>query len=70
MGDWKFGDMVTINDNMGIYMVVGPYLGPRGNDDLPGPAVWVADIATEYMKDADGGTVWTVESLLEPVEDA
>ena len=66
---YKFGDMVYMKDEGGAYMVVGPYTGPRGANDSTLPAVWVADIDTQYMSEADGGTVWCPIDNLEPVDE-
>lgn len=66
---WKFGNMVGTTDDDGVYMVIGPYVGDRGKFDPVGPAVWIADINTSYMKCGDGGTVWTLEEQLVPIDE-
>lgn len=68
MTSFKFGDIVTMKREGGTYMVVGPYIGERRPNDDQGPAVWVADIDTQYMLEMDGGTVWVAEDGLEIVD--
>ena len=74
MTDWKFGDMVTNARDGGAYMVIGPYVGDRLENDDKGPAVWIADIDTEYVgtlngEGTHGWTVWEVERNLEPLDE-
>ena len=69
MTKFKFGDMVTITNEGGSYMVVGPYVGDRHPGDPSGSATWIADIDTEYSRQQDGGPVWTAEEELEPLDD-
>ena len=69
MSNYEFGDMVTLTDDGGIYMVLGPYIGDRGRSDPLGPAVWIADIDTEYTRLGEGWAVWTVTSRLEPLDE-
>jgi hypothetical protein len=69
MTKFKFGDMVTGSHvGYGVFMVVGPYLGDRGTNDEKGPAVWLADIATEYSDLNQAGTVWAIEKQLAKVK--
>lgn len=66
---YAFGDMVLSSMDEGLYMVIGPYLGKRRANDPKGPALWVADISTEYSKIGEGSTIWMIESALQPYDE-
>jgi len=67
MSKFKYGDMVNIKNASGLFMFVGPYLGPRGKNDNQEPASWVMDIDTEYMQEYGHENItWIADSELLP----
>lgn len=71
MPKYKYGDMVTIKNEIGSYMVLGPYLGTPPHQ--PENGLWIADIASYYMtafpNSHNRWATWVAEEQLEPIDD-